>query len=85
MVGGWIPAITESLPRPPLPLVVARGADPERHPVVAGPLAEPDVQVQVVADGVEDVGGEGGGHLVGSAIGVPHSGQTANDSMLARS
>ena len=51
------------LRHPPLAVVVARGTDPERHAVVAGSLAEPDVQVQVVADGVEDVGGEGGGHL----------------------
>ena len=44
---------------PPPPVVVARGADPERHPVVTSPPAEANVQVQVVADGVEDVGGEG--------------------------
>ena len=48
------------LRHPPLPLIVARRTDPERHPIVAGPLAESDVQVHVVADGVEDVGGEGG-------------------------
>ena len=44
-----------TLRHPPLPVVVARGADPERCSVVASPLAESDVQAQVVADGVEDV------------------------------
>ena len=64
------------LRHPPLPGVVVRGADPERYPVVAGPLAEPDVQVHVVADGVEDVGGEGGGHVADSTI-LPHSVHTS--------
>ncbi len=50
------------LHHPPLPVFAARGADPERHPVVAGPLALPDVQPHMVADGVEDVGGESSDH-----------------------